>query len=193
MDMSGEFHIPAPRERVWAALNDAEVLRQAVPGCEEIEKISDTEFTARVVIKVGPVRAAFKGRVTLSDLDPPNGYTISGEGQGGVAGFANGGATVRLSEDGEGTLLSYQAKATVGGKLAQVGQRMLGGASRKLTGEFFERFSNAVAGVPEAPPAAVEVPAAETARAADGGGLSPWIWVCGVLVVVAALLYYFGY
>ncbi len=187
MDLSGNVRIPAPRQRVWEALNDPEVLRQAVPGCEELEKLSDTEFTARVVLKVGPVKAAFTGKVTLSDFDPPNSYTIKGEGQGGVAGFANGGATVRLTDDGDGTLLSYEAQSMVGGKLAQVGQRVLKSASEKLVGEFFERFSAAVTKAEEAP--AEMAPEA----APPAGGLSPWIWISGVLVLVAALLFYFGY
>ena len=118
MDMSGEVSIAAPREAVWRALNDPEILRQCIPGCEEIEKLSDTEMTAKVTAKVGPVKARFGGKVTLSDLDPPNGYKISGEGQGGAAGFAKGGAVVRLTPDGSGTVLRYEVNAAVGGKLA---------------------------------------------------------------------------
>jgi hypothetical protein len=123
MDLTGEYRIPAPREAVWAALNDPEILKQCIPGCEEIVKLSDTEMTAKVTARVGPVKASFAGKVTLSDLDPPNGYRISGEGQGGVAGFAKGGADVRLRADeaGAGTVLAYTANASVGGKLAQIG------------------------------------------------------------------------
>ena len=121
MDMTGEERIAASRAAVWAALNDPEVLRQCIPGCESLEKLSPTDMTARVKLQIGPVRATFQGKVTLSDLDPPNGYRISGEGQGGVAGYAKGGAVVRLTEDGAGTLLTYEAKADVGGKLAQLG------------------------------------------------------------------------
>ena len=193
MEISGEVRIAAPRQQVWDALNDPEVLRQAVPGCKEIEKLSDTEFTARVVLKVGPVKAAFAGTVTLSDLDPPNSYTIAGEGQGGVAGFASGGATVRLADDGDGTLLSYQAQSMVGGKLAQVGQRLLKTTSEKLTGEFFERFSAAVVEAGEAPAEAIAAPETPPDVTAPPSGLSPWVWVGGVLVLVAALLFYFGY
>ena len=193
MEISGNIHIPAPRQRVWDALNDPEVLRQAVPGCEELEKLSDTEFTARVVLKIGPVKAAFTGKVTLSNLDPPNSYTIKGEGQGAVAGFANGGATVRLADDGDGTLLSYEAQSMVGAKLAQIGQRVLTPASEKLAGEFFERFSAAVAAVEAAPGEVAAAPEAAPPAAAPAAGLSPWIWVGGVLVLVAALLFYFGY
>ncbi len=193
MDLSGDIRIPAPRQRVWDALNDPDVLRQAVPGCEALEKLSDTEFTARVVLKIGPVKAAFTGKVTLSDLDPPNSYTIKGEGQGGVAGFANGGATVRLADDGDGTLLSYEAQSMVGGKLAQVGQRVIKSASEKLAGEFFERFSAAVAEAGEAPAEAVAAPESPPEVTAPPSGLSPWVWIGGVLVLVAALLFYFGY
>ena len=125
MDMTGEERIAASREVVWAALNDVAVLKQCIPGCESLEKTSDTDMAARVKLQVGPVRAAFTGKVTLSDIDPPNGYRISGEGQGGVAGYAKGGALVRLVDDGAGTLLKYDAKADVGGKLAQLGGRLI--------------------------------------------------------------------
>ena len=144
MDMTGSEHIAAPRERVYAALNDPEILKAAIPGCEAIEKTSDTEMTATVVTKVGPVKAKFRGVVTLSDLDPPHGYTITGEGKGGPAGFAKGGAKVRLEEDGAGTVLHYEVKADVGGKLAQLGSRLINGFARKLTDDFFTRFQHAV-------------------------------------------------
>ncbi|MFP6741667.1 MAG: carbon monoxide dehydrogenase subunit G [Alphaproteobacteria bacterium] len=194
MDISGEVRIPASRQRVWDALFDTEILRQAVPGCQEIEKVSDTEFTAKVVLKLGPVKATFKGKVVLENLDEPNSYTLRGEGQGGVAGFANGEATVTLSDDGDGTLLRYESHAAVGGKLAQVGQRVIKGASDKLTGEFFTRFSNAVANAPaEAAEQAVEAPAeaAATPEAATPS-LAPWAWGGAVLAFVVALLWYFG-
>src|SRR5713101_5863419 len=140
MDMTGTQHIEAPRDVVWAALNDIEVLRQSIPGCQSIEKVSDTEMNAKVILKVGPVKATFTGKVTLSDLDPPNGYTITGEGTGGAAGFAKGGAAVKLVDQGDGTLLSYTVKAQVGGKLAQIGSRLIDGASRKMAEEFFGNF-----------------------------------------------------
>lgn len=193
MDISGEVRIPASRQRVWDALNDPEILRQAVPGCEELEKVSDTEFTAKVKLKLGPVKAAFTGKVTLDNLDEPNGYTLRGEGQGGVAGFANGEATVRLTDDGDGTLLSYQSHATVGGKLAQIGQRVIQGASDKLTGEFFTRFSEAVAATTiEAPPRAAEAPVEAPHQEAASPSLAPWAWGGAVLAFVVALLWYFG-
>ncbi len=141
MDMNGEYQIAAPRQRVWEALNDPEVLRQCIPGCEEIVKLSDVEWTAKVTAKVGPVKAKFGGKVTLSDLDPPNGYTITGEGTGGAAGFAKGGAVVKLTDQNTGTLLAYTVKAQVGGKLAQIGSRLIDGASRKMADEFFAAFA----------------------------------------------------
>ena len=146
MDMSGEVRIPASQERVWAALNDPETLRKAIPGCEELTKISDTELEAVARAKVGPVSARFKGKVTLSDMHPPSGYTLTGEGTGGAAGFAKGQATVTLTPDGQGTVLHYTVKATVGGKLAQIGQRLIDGAAKKMADEFFEQFSLLAAG-----------------------------------------------
>ena len=140
MDMNGTQRIEASREAVYAALNDVEVLKQCIPGCESIEKISDTQMNAKVTLRIGPVKASFAGKVTLSDLDPPNGYTISGEGSGGVAGFANGGAQVKLEADGAATILHYTVNANIGGKLAQLGSRLIDGTARKLAGDFFEKF-----------------------------------------------------
>jgi hypothetical protein len=140
MDMTGERRIPASRQLVWEGLNDPEILKQSIPGCETIEKLSDTEFTAKVRAKVGPVSANFAGKVTLSDLHPPAGYTISGEGTGGVAGFAKGGATVTLEEDGGETVLRYTVQAQVGGKLAQIGSRLIDGTARKMADQFFSKF-----------------------------------------------------
>ncbi len=140
MEMQGERRIPAPRQLVWERLNDPETLKACIPGCETIEKVSDTEFTAKVVAKVGPVKASFSGKVTLSDLDPPSGYTITGEGTGGVAGFAKGSATVALDEEGGETVLRYGAQGQVGGKLAQIGSRLIDGTARKMADEFFTRF-----------------------------------------------------
>ena len=147
MTMNGEVQLAASREAVWAKLNDPEVLKTCIPGCEELEKTEENDgFRAVAKIKVGPVSARFKGRVTLSDLDPPNGYKISGEGEGGVAGFAKGGAIVALTEKDGGTLLSYNVDAQIGGKLAQLGQRLINGAAKKLADEFFANFAKAVQG-----------------------------------------------
>ena len=144
MTMSGEQQLTAPRERVWAALNDPEVLKACIPGCEELDKESDNGFRAVATTKVGPVKARFKGRVQLTDLDPPNGYRISGEGDGGVAGFAKGGATISLADKDGGTLLTYNVEAQIGGKLAQLGQRLINGAAKKVADEFFRNFAGQV-------------------------------------------------
>jgi carbon monoxide dehydrogenase subunit G len=141
MDMTGEYRIPAPRQRVWEALNDPEILKAAIPGCEELNKVGDNDLEARVKAKVGPVSATFTGKVTLSDLNPPESYRISGEGKGGAAGFAKGGAEVNLTEDGSGTILRYTAKADVGGKLAQIGSRLIQGTAKKMADDFFGKFS----------------------------------------------------
>ena len=146
MTMNGEVQLPASREVVWAKLNDPEVLKGCIPGCEELEKTDEHGFRAVAKMKVGPVSARFKGKVTLSDLDPPNGYKITGEGEGGVAGFAKGGATVGLAEKDGGTLLTYNVEAQIGGKLAQLGQRLINGAAKKLADEFFANFAKAVGG-----------------------------------------------
>jgi len=145
MVMTGEVQLPASREVVWAKLNDAGVLKACIPGCEELTKASDTEFQAIAVVKIGPVKARFKGKVNLTDLDPPNGYRISGEGEGGVAGFAKGGATVALVEKDGGTLLTYNVEAQIGGKLAQLGQRLVNGVAKKIADDFFKNFAAMVA------------------------------------------------
>ena len=211
MEMTGEFRIPAPRQRVWEALNDPEILKQSIPGCQTLEKVSDTEFNGKVVASVGPVRATFGGKVTLSDLDPPQSYTISGKGSGGVAGFAEGGAKVNLAEDGGATVLHYEVRAQVGGKLAQVGSRLIDGVARKMANDFFGRFAAAVA--PEPAPAAAaepmkseaaaaapaveieqvasEIPSPVTAPSPAGIRLPPAVWVTGLAVIVILILYFF--
>jgi carbon monoxide dehydrogenase subunit G len=205
MDMSGEQTISAPRDRVWAALNDPEILRQAIPGCETVEKTSDSEFVATVVAKVGPVKATFKGKVTLSDIDPPNGYTITGEGQGGAAGFGKGGAKVALSDAPGGTLLRYTANASVGGKLAQIGSRLIDSTARKMADDFFSRFKEIVSAA-AAPAAAVGADAEQVVQEARAGdvphpiaptvapatapvrGLPPWLWIGGLIVLILIIL-----
>jgi carbon monoxide dehydrogenase subunit G len=146
MEMTGNERIPASRAAVYAALNDPEILKKSLPGCQELTKMSDTEFNAIIVIKMGPIKATFNMTGTLSDLDPPNGYTIRGEGKGGVAGFAKGGANVRLEDDGDATLLSYDVKADVGGKFAQLGARLINSTAMKFSSDFFGNFSRAVSG-----------------------------------------------
>ena len=145
MDMTGERLIPAPRSAVWAALNDVDVLKASIPGCQEITRNSDNEMSARVGLKIGPVSATFTGKVQLSDLDPPNGYTISGEGSGGVAGFAKGGAKVRLADAEAGaTRMGYDVSAQVGGKIAQLGARLIDSTAKQLADQFFDRFAHEV-------------------------------------------------
>jgi len=181
MEMEGAYTIPADRETVWNGLNDENILRQAIPGCEEITKISDTELEAVVSAKVGPVKAKFRGQVTLSDLDPPNGYTISGEGKGGGAGFAKGGAAVRLEEVPEGTQLTYDVTASVGGKLAQIGGRLIDSTAKKMAEDFFTRFSDlitesaqpATSAAPEPPPEPMPTPAPPPGSTPPPGGPAP--------------------
>jgi carbon monoxide dehydrogenase subunit G len=203
MDMTGEFRIPASREAVWKALNDPEILKRSIAGCEELEKTSDTEFAAKVTAKVGPVKARFAGKVTLSDLDPPNGYTITGEGQGGAAGFAKGGAKVRLEPDGGGTLLKYTVNAAIGGKLAQIGARLIDGAAHKMAEDFFASFAANVAGPAPVAQSAGAAAVADTPPAAPSNattieapkpseGIRPWIWVGGLIIIAIILLLYFG-
>ena len=152
MDMTGERRIAASRERVWEALNDPETLRASIPGCESLVREPDGGLRATASVRIGPIAAKFTGKVQLLDLDPPNGYRIAGEGQGGVAGFAKGGATVALSQDGDATLLKYDVKAQVGGKIAQLGARLIDATAKQMTDAFFDRFSAIVA------PAMAEVP-----------------------------------
>jgi len=219
MDMTGEYRIPASRETVWRALNDTEVLKRSIPGCEELLKTSDTEMTAKVSAKVGPVSAKFTGKVTLSDINPPISYKITGEGQGGVAGFAKGGAEVNLEADGSSTVLRYKATAQVGGKLAQIGSRLIDSTAKKMADQFFGKFVDEVGGAPPAVPAAGMVPgsaAAETPPEAGsmsigipgaeatsprepalpapaaGSGIKPAIWIAGLIAVVVIILLIFA-
>jgi carbon monoxide dehydrogenase subunit G len=169
MDISNTQRIEAPRAVVWAALNDPEVLKQCIPGCESLEKVSDTEMRAKVTLRIGPVKTSFTGKVTLTDIVPLEGYTIIGEGSGGGAGFAKGTAKIRLTDDGPATLLSYDAKAEIGGKLAQLGSRLIDSTVKKLSGDFFRSFGEVVA-----PQAAGAPAAAATAGKSKQGWFSRW-------------------
>jgi carbon monoxide dehydrogenase subunit G len=174
MKISGERTIPAPRDRVWAALIDPDILRQSIPGCESFEKTGDNAYRATVVSRIGPIQAKFQGNVRLSDLDPPNGYRISGEGAGGAAGAAKGGAVVRLEPlAADSTRLTYDVDAQVSGKLAQLGSRLIESTAAMMAGQFFQRFEQVVAG--EAP---ADAPA----------GLPFWVYVV-VLLVLGALVF----
>ena len=141
MDFSGRYLIPASPDIVWAALNDPEILKACIPGCEQMTKTDDTHFEAAATLKIGPVKATFKGKVALENLDPPHRCTLKGEGQGGVAGFAKGEADIALTPEGNGTALAYTAKANIGGKLAQIGQRLIDGAAKQIADDFFARFA----------------------------------------------------
>lgn len=187
MKLNDEIHIEASREQVYAALNDPDILRKAIPGCQEIERISETELVATVVTKIGPIKAKFKGKVTLSDLNPPESYTISGEGKGGSAGFAKGNAKVSLEESGAGTVLRYEVQADVGGKLAQLGGRLIEGTAKKLAGEFFNSFRETVAG-PVDETADVTV-SAEAREEMGIGAVHPLVLIaCGAVSLVVLYL-----
>ena len=198
MEIKGEYRIAAPREKVFAALNDQAVLQACIPGCESLEKTSDTEMKAKVRMRIGPVSASFSGKVTLSDIDPPNGYRISGEGQGGAAGFAKGGAVVALREDGGETVLNYNVDAKVGGKIAQVGARLIDGTAKKLADEFFGKFATVVGGPPpaaavagtpsDAPPAPDTLSPPSPPPAAAQRGYRHWL-VIGVGAAVLILIF----
>jgi len=210
MELKGEYRVPAPREHVWAMLNDPAVLRECIPGCESLEGSATEGFAARVTTKVGPVKATFNGQVTLSNVNPPESYTISGEGKGGVAGFAKGGADVHLAPDGDATILTYTVNAQVGGKLAQLGSRLIDSTAKKLADQFFSSFASkagapagpALAGADAPPPgpmeeamqnvehAAHEVEEEVEAKAAMGFLGGPIVWA---LLVILALLLVYGF
>lgn len=190
MELKDQIRINAPRTKVYAALNDADILRQAIPGCEALQKNSDTEFEATVTSKVGPLTAKLKGAVQLSDLNPPEGYTLSGEGKGGPAGFAKVKAGVTLAEDGTATLLSYDVKAEVGGKLGQLGGPIIDRTARKLAAEFFQRFEALVSEPQPAEEAVIErAPTAPAAPPAVGRSTTAvWYFMAAVALLLAAWL-----
>lgn len=195
MEMTGSIRVPADRVRVWAALNDPDILRQCIPGCERVDRTGDQEFDAAVRAKVGPVSARFTGKVTLSDLNPPESYTIAGQGSGGAAGFAKGSAQVRLSADGAaGTVVDYVVTAQVGGKLMQIGSRLIDATARKYADDFFTKFNEVVggaAGSTEAPgePAPTPPGAAPEAAKPPGPPLGIWVWaVAAAAVTILAVV-----
>ena len=185
MEMTGEQIIPVAQAEVWRALNDPEILKACIKGCESIEKISATEFTVSMTAAVGPVKAKFKGKMQLADLDPPNSYSLSFDGQGGTAGFGKVSAKVSLAPEGAGTRLSYSVKAQVGGKLAQVGSRLIDGVAKKMADEFFTAFNVKVAG-----PAAAAGTAASPAAATEAAGGSNKLWWIVAAVVAVLLIAY---
>ncbi|MBB3065479.1 SRPBCC family protein [Limibacillus halophilus] len=232
MQMTGEVLIPASREKVWDALNDPEVLRQSIPGCQSLDRSEDGGFDAKVKAKVGPVSATFGGHVVLEDLVPPESYTLSGEGKGGAAGFAKGNAKVKLTTKENGTLLSYEVDAKVGGKLAQIGSRLIDGTAKKLSDEFFATFSQIVSSGSGGPTDGLEqaIGAHAQGQSDDGSptqapshtpphtplhadpdealdkqeieealaeakrkpGLSPLVWISGLVAIIILLIVMFG-
>jgi carbon monoxide dehydrogenase subunit G len=203
MEFTGRYAISAAPETVWAALNDTTTLKACIPGCERLERVGAHRFDAVATLRIGPVRATFRAAIEQSELDPPRRCVLRGEGQGGVAGFARGEAEVILERVADTTVLAYTAKATIGGKLAQIGQRLVDGAAKQIADDFFRRFAAQLAvlpieiepGRPVSEPLPETPPAAETpvAAASDGReGLAPEIWVIGLIAVVAILLVLFG-
>ena len=180
MEMTGQQFIPRPQQRVWEALNDPQVLKACIPGCESVEKVSDSEYKLAMTAAVGPVKARFTGKLLLSDLDPPNAYSLAFEGSGGAAGFGKGSSRVTLTPESGGTRLSYSAKATVGGKLAQVGSRLIDGVAKKMTDDFFTRFNETLA------PQAV----APTEGAPPRGGIPHWVWIVAALAAAVILAFW---
>jgi len=189
MEMSGEQHIPLPQQRVWEALNDPEILKACIPGCESIERVSENEYKVAMTAAVGPVKAKFAGKLLLSDIDPPNSYSLAFEGSGGAAGFGKGSAQVNLAPEGGGTLLTYRATASVGGKLAQIGSRLIDGVARKMADDFFIRFNKTVAAAAEpAVPAGSGQAEAPAPSAPAKSPLPIWVWVVGGIVLLLIVL-----
>lgn len=180
MEMTGEQLIPAAQAEVWRGLNDPEVLKACISGCESIEKLSDTEYLVMTTAAIGPVKAKFKGKLALADLDPPNSYSLSFDGQGGAAGFGKGSAKVSLAAEGAATRLSYTVKAQVGGKLAQIGARLIDGVAKKMADDFFSAFNRKMAG----PATAAAEPSVEAAP-----GAAPLWWVVAILAAMLLLVY----
>ncbi|HWA50814.1 MAG TPA: carbon monoxide dehydrogenase subunit G [Dongiaceae bacterium] len=193
MQLTGTERIQAPRAAVWQALNNPEILKECIPGCESIELLSPTEMKARVGLRLGPIKASFAGRVSLSDIDPPNGYTISGEGSGGPAGGAKGSAKVKLTEDQGATLLDYSVESQVSGKIAQLGARLIDATAQKLAGDFFGKFGTLVA-TPQAVEPAVSPAAPPSPADAQQAspGASHWRWFLVGAVLIAAVLLWLG-
>ena len=191
MEMSGEHRIKAGKKEVWDNLNDPEVLKQAIPGCESIEKTSNNELIATVKAKVGPVSAKFNGKVTLTNINPPNSYTISGEGQGGPAGFGKGSADVSLEEEDENTtILKFSATAQVGGKLAQIGTRLVDGAAKKIAGQFFENFAKILEtdNTLDQENISNNTNKADIRENSTNTKIKPFIWVSGLIILIIALI-----
>jgi carbon monoxide dehydrogenase subunit G len=177
MEMTGEQLIPLPQQQVWEALNDPAIIKACIPGCESIEKVSDAEYKVVMTAAIGPVKAKFNGKLLLTDLKPPHSYSIAFEGSGGAAGFGKGAAQVSLRPEGSGTRLTYKATASVGGKLAQIGSRLIDGVAKKMSDDFFARFNATVA------------PAAVTETAPTRRRDLRWAWVAGGIFLLLVILF----
>ncbi len=198
MELIGQQRIAAPIDRTWVALNDPGVLKECIAGCDSIERVSDREYAVAMGVKIGPVNAKFKGKLFLDNLQPPNSYTINFEGQGGVAGFGKGSADVKLTSEGAATLLDYAARAQVGGKIAQIGSRLVDMAAKKMADDFFVAFNTKVAGAQAADEVATQstataaipsvVPSANTVKSAHNEGTPAWIWLAVAAAVVLAII-----
>ncbi len=190
MEMSGEQRIPLPQRRVWEALNDPEILKACIPGCESIDRVSENEYKVAMTAAIGPVKAKFSGKLVLADMNPPNSYSLAFEGSGGGAGFGKGNAQVSLAPEGSGTLLTYKATASVGGKLAQIGSRLIDGVAKKMADDFFARFNKTVAPAAES---AVESGAVQAAPVPSSTrtkfSLPVWAWIGGGVLILLAVLY----
>ena len=197
MELTGQQRIAAPIDKTWVALNDPGILKECITGCESLDRVSDNEYTVAMAVRIGPVNAKFKGKLALDNLDPPRGYTINFEGQGGVAGFGKGSADVKLTPDGGATVLDYTARAQVGGKIAQIGSRLVDMAAQKMADDFFAAFNARVA-----PPHGIDDAASQIAgakgvdaggRAGDkpsgGSGVPKWVWIAGAIVIVAIVIW----
>ena len=191
MEMQGSRALAITQQQAWDALNNPEVLKTCIPGCDKVEPTGENQYAVGVAVKIGPVSAKFNGKITLSDINPPNSYTITFDGQGGAAGFGKGNAQVKLSppEEGQGCVLSYTVHASVGGKIAQMGQRLIDGVAKSMAEDFFKRFDDEMQRqYPGAYAAAAAIPAVVPAKGASSGSKIPaWAWVAGAVVVLAAI------
>ncbi|HKB83710.1 MAG TPA: carbon monoxide dehydrogenase subunit G [Burkholderiales bacterium] len=183
MEMSGEQHIPLPQQRVWEALNDPAILKACIPGCESIDRVAENEYKVAMTAAIGPVKAKFAGKLLLADINPPNSYSLAFEGSGGAAGFGKGSAQVSLAPEGGGTLLTYKATASVGGKLAQIGSRLIDGVAKKMSDDFFIRFNKTVA------PAVAAAGEPLAPSPASGARVPVWVWIGGAIVILLIVLY----
>jgi carbon monoxide dehydrogenase subunit G len=198
MDLKGEYLIPASKDKVWEELNNPESLKKAIKGCETLDKISDTEFNAKVKAKIGPVSAIFNGSVSLTEINPPNSYVISGQGKGGAAGFAKGNVKIILTEDNDTnkTKLFYNGNAQVGGKLAQVGSRLIGGVIKNTADDFFKTFNNNIINSANANNSSSEQISNKPdepiiSNKSNKPGISYWVWISSLIAIILIILAFF--